>query len=251
MHSISPANQRVAVISDNFFLATALYRIVKERKLDEEFEFSFFSSPISPLQNVILPFPVEKISLKEESDRLVGEFTIIISAHCKQIFPRELVQAARCANIHPGLNPHNRGWYPQVFSIINKKPWGATFHLIDEQLDHGAIIAQVEMPLHPWDTSLSAYSRVQNAEVALLEKHLEDFLHDTHKVTQCGSEGNINLRRDFKNLCELNLGSVAPLGEHIDLLRALSHGDYRNAFFIDSESGKKIYISIKMEIDHP
>jgi hypothetical protein len=52
-------------------------------------------------------------------------------------------------------------------------------------------------------------------------------------------------------LCELNLGSVAPLGEHIDLLRALSHGDYRNAFFIDSESGKKIYISIKMEIDHP
>ena len=79
---------------------------------------------------------------------------LIISLHCKQLFPKGLISTVKCINVHPGLNPHNRGWYPQVFSIINKRPLGATIHEIDEELDHGDVIAQKEVPVFSWDILL-------------------------------------------------------------------------------------------------
>jgi methionyl-tRNA formyltransferase len=136
-----------------------------------------------------------------------------------------------------------------VFSIVNKLPLGATIHEIDEDLDHGAIIAQKEVPVYSFDTSLSAYNRVQAAEIALLNTHIESILSGQYSTIQANSEGNLNLMKDFNALCKLEIEKQQTIGETIDLLRALTHGEYKNAYFFDPNSGKRIFVSISLETD--
>lgn len=42
---------------------------------------------------------------------------------------------------------------------------------------------------------------------------------------------------------------IATYGEVIDVLRALTHGEYRNAYFIDNHN-KKVFIKIILERVH-
>jgi len=186
------------------------------------------------------------INLKEEWQEVVQSYDLVISIHCKQIFPAEMTRAVKCINVHAGLNPFNRGWFPQVFSIINGLPWGVTIHEIDEELDHGDIIIQEQMELHAWDTSSSAYNRILDKEIELLEKVLIKIVDGNYSTMKMPSEGNVNLKKDFKDLCMLDLNEKVTMKEAIDRLRALSYSGYKNAFFND-DYGNKVHISVKLE----
>lgn len=239
---------KILVISDNEELTTQFIRIVNDQQLNNIYKFEYRhhhkASPLTGktiLGNILLP-----INLKVDWKKVVQKYDMVISAHCKQIFPEEMVQKIRCINIHPGYNPYNRGWFPQVFSIINGKPLGATIHEIDGELDHGAIIAQDTVPLYKYDTSLSAYNRVQTKEVALLEEYISRILSGEYKAKAPEFEGNINLKKDFNALCEIKLDEVVTFGEAIDRLRALTHEPYSNAYFVNPDDGKRIGVSIQL-----
>ena len=193
-----------------------------------------------------LSFPVSSVKVKTDFRSIISNHNLVISLHCKQLFPKELVESVRCVNVHPGLNPFNRGWFPQVFSILNGLPTGATIHEIDEHLDHGNIIAQKEVPNFKWDTSIDIYDRVLEAELELIQQHLSSILDGSYATTQPSTEGNVNLKKDFDKLCQLDLNKKQTVSETIDLLRALTHGTYQNAYFIDPESGEQVYISVKL-----
>lgn len=187
------------------------------------------------------------LDIKKHYQSVIDKYDLVISAHCKQIFPTELVEACNCINIHPGYNPYNRGWYPQVFSILNSEPLGATIHEIDAEIDHGKIIDHELVPLNKSDTSLTAYNRVRQAEFRLIRKNLKNIVSGSYTAFVPDSEGNVNLKKDFSNLLELPLDKKMTLGKTIDLLRALTHPPYKNAYFINPESGKKIWVSINLE----
>lgn len=187
-------------------------------------------------------FPVH---VKKQCGEILGHYDLVISLHCKQLFPPALVNGVRCINVHPGLNPHNRGWFPQVFSILNGLPCGATIHEIDEQLDHGGIIAQKAVKIEPWDTSLTAYNKILDAEMELIEAYMPDIIEGKYEVKAPGSEGNLNLKKDFDALCEIDLDSVGSFQEHINRLRALTHGQYANAYFLD-ENGRKVFLKLEL-----
>ncbi len=59
------------------------------------------------------------------------------------------------------------------------------------------------------------------------------------------NDGNLYLKSDFNALCELDLNQKTTMREAINLLRALTHENYKNAFFYD-ENGKKVYVSIDL-----
>lgn len=184
------------------------------------------------------------LKVKEKVEWLIEKYNLIISLHCKQLFPAELVNQVRCINVHPGLNPFNRGWYPQVFSILNSLPCGATIHEMDEHLDHGPIICQKEVKIEPWDTSLSAYNKIIDAEMELLTKYLPNIINNDYSPF-IKDGGDLNLKNDFDKLCHLDLNEIDTWQNHINRLRALTHGDYSNAYFIDG-AGNKIYIKVEM-----
>lgn len=186
------------------------------------------------------------VDVKKDLGTIVSNYDLAISLHCKQIFPAELVSKVRCVNIHPGYNPYNRGWFPHVFSIINKKPLGVTIHEMDEQLDHGPIIVQEQVPLYTWDTSKTAYERILEKEIELLEKYLVRIIEADYRIERTSMEGNVNTKKDYESLCKLNPEEVGTFGSFIDRLRALTHGGYRNCYFEDRQ-GRRIYVSIHLE----
>ena len=116
---------------------------------------------------------------------------------------------------------------------------------MNEEIDDGAILFQKEVPIFDWDTSLNVYERVQQAEMELLNLHFCDLVFGVYSQEVLEDKGNYNGIQDFKNLCELNLNHVGTLKEHINLLRALSHGHFNNAFFINQDN-VKVFVSINL-----
>lgn len=233
---------KICVVTDNYFLYDTMLEIINENNYGCDFVFfcSKMNKP-SPLKGII-----PDIRLKDKDLSFFKSYDLFLSLHCKQLFPDELVNTVRCVNVHPGLNPYNRGWFPQVFAIMNKLPHGATIHEIDNKLDHGAIIVQERVEIHSWSTSYSVYTEVQNAEARLLKANLSDIISNNYKRKIPDIEGNINYLKDFKALCEINLEETITWAEAIDRLRALSFRGYKNAFFYDKD-GEKIYLSLDLD----
>ncbi len=176
---------------------------------------------------------------------VIAGFELVISLHCKQIFPVELVGGVVCVNVHPGLNPFNRGWYPQVFSIINGLPTGATIHVMDAEVDNGDIIDQEGVEVLPSDTSLEVYTRVVELEKLLIARNLDGLLSLSFDTRRPDGAGNYNGISDYRALCQLDLDHVATLGAHLNVLRGLSHGEFKNAYFV--EDGTKYYVRVTIE----
>ncbi len=211
------------------------------RELQKQYaDIEVYQSPKGPLADV------PRLKVRDQVAEIIARYDLIISIHCKQLFPPEIVNRVRCVNVHPGLNPFNRGWFPQVFSILNGLPAGVTIHEMDEQLDHGAIIAQQAYDIEPWDTSGSAYVKIMQIERELVLKHFAEIRAGSYKKITPSAEGNVNYKKDYDALRELNLGEQGTFGDFVNRLRALTHDPYRNAYFID-KSGKKVFVRIVLE----
>lgn len=237
---------KICVITDNLFLYNEFKKLI--RLYDKNYKFDFFYSEINKIyiENQKNNMPFKSINLKNQTEEFFDNYDLFLSLHCKQIFPDELVLNHRCINIHPGLNPYNRGWFPQAFSIINHKPVGVTIHEMDTELDHGNIIFQEEIPIFEYETSYDVYKKIQALEIKMIEEHLEDILNKNYSVYKSLEEGNINLKSDFKELCKIELDKRGTYRELIELLRATTFFPYDNAYFYD-KNGEKIYISINLK----
>lgn len=239
---------RVLILTDNEYIYENFLKLILKKQIDNK-KFIFRYSPRNKIfKTKYKSKEFMELDVKKNFKKIIEEFSLVFSLHSKQIFPKELVEGVRCINVHPGFNPYNRGWFPQVFSIINKKPCGVTIHEMDEQLDHGNIIFQKEVKVYDYDTSKSIYDRILKLEMELLENNLELLLANSYNAVTLPNEGNINYFQDFKKMCKLDLSEKLTMGEAIDKLRALTHGQYKNAYFIN-EKLEKIYISIELEED--
>jgi methionyl-tRNA formyltransferase len=119
---------------------------------------------------------------------------------------------------------------------------------MDEKLDNGSIIARKFVESNTWDTSFTIYNKVLEVEIELLDQNFESIIFGTYqRITPEGS-GNLFSKSDFNNLCKIDLNEIGSFRLFYDRLRALSHGDYKNAYYLDEVSGKKVYIKIDTEI---
>lgn len=242
----------ILVVSDNEVLLTEFIDLLdKLSELKNGRTFNFACHPKNELLigKRIRGYAIEPLNMKTEYSAIQGKYDLVISAHCKQIFPGELVNSVKCINIHPGYNPYNRGWYPQVFAILNGKPLGATIHEIDEDLDHGKIIDRQLVDIKASDTSLTAYNRVQVKEAEMIEKNLPSILDGTYQTIIPEDEGNINFKKDFNDLREIRLDETVTFKQAIDRLRALSHPPFKNGYFIDPDTNQKIWIEVSLQAD--
>jgi dTDP-4-amino-4,6-dideoxyglucose formyltransferase len=218
------------------------YQLARELKLENS-EIETFQSPYGLLDGV----PV--INVKHSAQEILERYNLVISIHCKQIFPSEIVNSIRCINVHPGFNPYNRGWFPHVFSIINGLKAGVTIHEMDDQIDHGKIIVQQDCPIFSWDTSDTVYRRLLKLEYDLLISYYPIIRDGKYIAFHPIAEGNINFKKDYESLKCFNLDEVSNFRDFVNRLRALTHSEYKNAYFIN-ESGQKVFMKIIFEIEN-
>lgn len=239
--------KKILFVTDNGLLYSRIKHIISSDFSGLESVFEFRRSKSSSKKRLYTNGieSLEEIDVKTEYQSIIDHYDAIISLHCKQIFPPELVKNMLCINIHPGLNPYNRGWYPQVFAIINHVKLGATIHIMDEKVDHGPIIARKEVEIKSYYTSKEAYEKTLNAEIELFKENIQSIVDGTFTSFAPEFEGEYYSIEDFNKLCALDMNEKLTMGDAINKLRALNHGSYRNAYFYDEE-GNKIYVKLDL-----
>lgn len=237
--------KKILIVTDNNFVGKFIFELMSIRRdVILDFAHTWHNHDVSQIKEL----KSTPINVKKDSHKLASsDYDLIFSAHCKQLFPAQLVKSKQCINLHPGLNPFNRGWYPQVFSIINGLPIGATLHVMDELLDHGPIIDQLEVPIYEWDNSETVYNRVLDAERSIVERNLDQIVNQSWKVLTDTAEGNLNLKADFNKLCKLEMDEKTTMRKAINKLRALTHGSHKNAYYYTND-GKKVFVALDLEV---
>jgi phosphoribosylglycinamide formyltransferase-1 len=110
--------------------------------------------------------------LREAEVELVvlAGFMRVLKEPMLSAFPRKIV------NIHPSLLPKFPGleaWKQAL--VAGEKVAGCTVHYVDDQIDHGDIIAQQEVPVLADDTAETLLARIQTAERQLYPKVIAQF----------------------------------------------------------------------------
>jgi phosphoribosylglycinamide formyltransferase-1 len=102
---------------------------------------------------------------------ILAGFMRVLKEPTLQAFPRRIL------NIHPSLLPKFPGlsaWSQAL--AAGEKVTGCTVHFVDDKIDHGAIIAQREVPILPEDTAESLHARIQEAERELYPEVIGRFV---------------------------------------------------------------------------
>jgi phosphoribosylglycinamide formyltransferase-1 len=91
--------------------------------------------------------------------------------------------AGRILNVHPSLLPA----FPGATSVADALAWGAkvtgvTVHLVDEEVDHGPIVAQESLPVYPDDDWETLESRVHEVEHRLLPRAVQALMEGRIEV---------------------------------------------------------------------
>ena len=84
----------------------------------------------------------------------------------------------RVVNTHPSLLPAFRGAHAVRDALAyGVKLTGSTVHLVDEQVDHGPIVAQRAVEVRPDDTEASLHERIKAVEHDLLPACVKALCH--------------------------------------------------------------------------
>lgn len=97
-------------------------------------------------------------------------FMRVLKEPMLKAFPRRIL------NIHPSLLPKFPGleaWKQAL--AAGETVTGCTVHYVDQQIDHGDIIAQREVPILPNDTAETLHARIQIAERELYPDVIRQF----------------------------------------------------------------------------
>ena len=89
------------------------------------------------------------------------------------MIPKKWMDFAPVFGMHASLLPDYSGGAPLVWAIINgEKKTGITLFKIDEGVDSGPILDQLEVDITNQDTIKTLYEKVEVAGLLLLERNL-------------------------------------------------------------------------------
>ena len=125
---------------------------------------------IIPLQ----PEKVREVSFVEAIQKLKPDLFVVVAFG--QILPKVLLEIPRfgAINVHASLLPRYRGAAPIAWAILRgEKMTGITTILMDEGMDTGDILMQVEIPIEEGDTAETLQEKLSSLGAPLLIETIE------------------------------------------------------------------------------
>lgn len=202
MVSPQPTKPRIAVLISGG--GTTLRNLIEKRdlgKLAAEISCVISSRANArgfafAVENEIPAHVVDWRNAPSEEDANLELFGILDQYHCDLVvaggflkrlqIPRNYTN--RIVNIHPSLIPSfcGAGFYGlrvhQAVLDYGCKVSGCTVHFVDDQYDHGPLIAQATVPVLPHDTAERLAARVFAAECELYPQTLNRLLTEKYHV---------------------------------------------------------------------
>lgn len=166
-------------------------------------------------------------------------FDYILKPEFLELFPSGVV------NLHPAYLPYNRGQYPNVWSIIEGTPAGATLHYVDAGIDTGDIIARRQVSVEPVDTGETLYRKLEQACVALFRETWPRIrAGEAPRVPQTRDQGTYHRTEDVEGVDHIDLDREYTGREIIDVIRARTFPPYPGAYFVSQ--GRKVYLRMQL-----
>lgn len=155
--------------------------------------------------------------------------TIGFSVH----YPRILNEATLgrydvAYNLHPGLLPWGRGWYPVFWALWDQTPAGATLHEMTPKLDRGPIVDQINVVYTNADTGGSLLNRVRHAERELFDRYWPAFASGDRPAAHAppGHGGSYHDKADFDAARDPKRWKELSAEQLVRLARALTTDGY-------------------------
>lgn len=173
---------------------------------------------------------------------------LILSIFFDYILGKELIEIPHlgCINLHPACLPYNRGQFPNVWSIVEETPAGATLHYIDGGIDTGDIIARKEVRVDFTDTGESLYRKLEKACIELFKDNWEAIKNGTNKRIAQLAGGTYHATKDVREIDEIRLDKMYEAAHLLNILRARTFPPYESAYVI-LDDGRKVYIRVSLE----
>lgn len=203
-----------------------------------------------------LGYPVTTID--EEERVLDQDIDYLISVYYPNILGAELLDHPNegALNLHQAELPRYRGSNVFSHSIMNARAddhWrhGTTLHVMEPEVDSGAIVDRRFVPITESDTARSLYERTRTASVHLFEEMLPA-IATNHVMEMATPQSEYDGERYFHTKDSLNELKEIPLDEFLgadtrtelaiyDRIRALDFPPHEPAWtYLD---GRKVYLT--------
>jgi methionyl-tRNA formyltransferase len=166
-------------------------------------------------------------------------FGFILKPEILGLFPKG------CVNLHPAYLPFNRGAYPNVWSIVDGTPAGATLHYIDVGVDTGHLIARLKVPVLPTDTGGTLYRKLEEACIALFKRVWPAVKSGRARRAKQPRGGTAHRVRDVAELDRIDPDRRYTARRLLNILRARTFPPHRGAYV--EERGRRIYLRLELQ----
>jgi len=149
-------------------------------------------------------------------------------------------------NTHPSLLPYGRGKHYNFWSIVDRVPFGVSLHMVDEGVDSGDIVAQLEIPYDWEDTGASLYRKATDAMLKLVREtypRLRSLNFETRR--QDLAAGTFHRGSELEPASAIALDQTWVARDLLNRLRARTFPGYPACTFADGEDVYEVRVEIK------
>ena len=171
------------------YLGTPKFSVaILEALINSDYEVTaVITNPDAPVgrKQILTPSPVKiiaeknKIPVIQPDEMRNFDVDLAIIAAYGKIISKNILDIPRFGtiNIHPSLLPKYRGASPIQNAILNgDKKTGVTIMKLDEEMDHGPILANSELPIADSDTYESLSQKLAKIGAELLIKTIPEYI---------------------------------------------------------------------------
>jgi len=176
----------------------------------------------------------------------------IIGIHFPYLIPKPVLDIPKRGflNLHPAFLPYNRGWHTPSWAIFDDTPYGATLHLMAEQLDAGNILVQKRLPIAPDDTADSLYKKALELEYHVFVAFWPKLLSGRYTtIPQDHARTTAHNKSDLETLRRIDPKQRVSTDQLLRRLRALTTNRLEEAAYFEHE-GVRYRVQIAISPEH-
>ena len=170
-----------------------------------------------------------------------SEWDLFIVAAYGKILPKEIIDLPRrgVLNVHPSLLPRFRGASPVETQILeDEKETGVTIMQIDEEMDHGPIVAQASITPEEWPVRASILEELLAREGGkLLAEAIPPWLNEEFEASAQDHDNATFTKKIKKENGEIDLNADG----YQNYLKFCAYDEWPGTFFF--KGGKRIKIT--------
>jgi methionyl-tRNA formyltransferase len=188
-------------------------------------------------------FDPEKLDTAFTHELKNSECDFFVVASYGKIIPSEIINLPKfkTLNIHPSLLPKYRGASPLPSAMIDDtKETGVTIMRLDEQMDHGPIVAQKKITVSEWPIYEDFEEMMAKEGAKLLALTIPAWLEGKIKETEQDHSAATYTKKISKEDGEIDLNS----DPYSNFRKIQAYHQWPQAFFFVDSGKKKIRVKI-------